>query len=93
MRPRATGRTPPARGSGESPSRAAADKAATLSHDIKQPLAAAANYISAARNVLARQTPPASAVVDEALEKAAAQIVRAAEMAARLRDMFGDADK
>jgi len=68
--------------------------AAALAHEINQPLAAAANYMSAARNILsARQ--PANDAADEALDKAAAQMVRAGQIISHLREFMarGEPDK
>jgi PAS domain S-box-containing protein len=68
--------------------------AAALAHEINQPLAAAANYMSAARNILSAQQP-ANAAAGEALDKASAQMVRAGQMISHMREFMarGEPDK
>src|SRR5574337_1128338 len=71
-----------------------ADMAAALAHEINQPLAAAANYMSAASNIMNAQQPP-NAAAHEALDKASAQIVRAGQIISHLREFMarGEPDK
>ena len=59
--------------------------ATALAHEINQPLAAASNYLFTARNLLKAdaETP---AAVDEALDKSAEQLHRAAKIIAHLRE-------
>lgn len=61
-----------------------ADFGATLAHDLNQPLAAAGNYISAARQIAGAQGA-ASPALNQAMDKAGAQIARASETLRRLR--------
>jgi phosphoglycerate-specific signal transduction histidine kinase len=62
-----------------------AEFGATLAHDLNQPLAAAGNYLSAARQIAARAQGAATPLLDPTLEKAAAQMTRASETLQRLR--------
>ena len=68
--------------------------ATSLAHELNQPLGAAANYLSAARNILNAQERPSPAA-DEALDKAAAQILRAGQIISHLREFMarGEPDK
>lgn len=61
-----------------------AEFGATLAHDLNQPLAAASNYLSAARQIAGAQGAPAPAL-ERAMDKTAAQISRASEAIQRLR--------
>jgi signal transduction histidine kinase len=61
-----------------------ADFGATLAHDLNQPLAAAGNYLSAAR-LMASAKSGAAPALDQAMDKAGAQIARASETLRRLR--------
>ena len=72
-----------------------ADMATALAHEINQPLAAASNYMSAARNILGSQREPPSAAVNEALDKASAQMMRAGQIISHLREFMarGEPDK
>src|SRR3954464_14970621 len=56
--------------------------ASVLAHELNQPLAAAANYLSAAKRLLIGDGSRATALVD----KAGQQILRACEIIQRLRD-------
>ena len=60
-----------------------ADMAVALTHEVTQPLTAAANFLSAARR-LVRRDPDAVA----ALDKAEAQMVRAGRIIGRMRDFM-----
>jgi two-component system sensor kinase FixL len=62
------------------------EMASTLAHEINQPLAAIANYLKGSRRLLDRSTDEASAKVRDAMDKAAAQAVRAGDIIRRLRD-------
>ena len=72
-----------------------ADMATALAHEINQPLAAAANYLFAVRHLLEGKAEPAGLAVDEALDKASAQMHRAGQIIAHLREFItrGEPDK
>ena len=57
--------------------------AGSLAHELNQPLTAVANYVNAAKELLARGAPPARVV--ELLEKASLQTVRAGQIVSRVR--------
>jgi two-component system sensor kinase FixL len=59
--------------------------ASALAHEINQPLAAASNYLQAAKRLGARRDPAQAELVDEALDKAAGQVERASQILRRLR--------
>ncbi len=61
-----------------------ADMAVALTHEVTQPLTAAANLVSAARRLVGGAAPDAVA----ALDKAEAQMVRAGRMIGRLREFI-----
>ena len=61
--------------------------AASLAHELKQPLAALIGYVGASQRVLAT-TPGDHVRLADQLGKAAAQAGRAGEIVARLRDFF-----
>ena len=61
-----------------------ADMAVALTHEVTQPLTAAANLVSAARRLVGGDAPDALA----ALDKAEAQMVRAGRMIGRLREFI-----
>ena len=58
-----------------------------LAHEINQPLAAALNYLSAARQILGAEAVP-NRFAAESLEKAAAQVLRAANIISHLREFM-----
>jgi signal transduction histidine kinase len=63
--------------------------AATIAHDLNQPLAAAIAYLQSARRLLAAEPAEARAPsVVESLDKAAAQLTRAGRLVADLRDFL-----
>ncbi len=72
-----------------------ADMATALAHEINQPLAAASNYLFAARHLLEAKAEPAGPAVDEALDKASTQMHRAGQIIAHLREFItrGEPDK
>jgi two-component system, chemotaxis family, CheB/CheR fusion protein len=72
-----------------------ADMATALAHELNQPLAAAANYLFTARHVLASKPGGADAAVDDSLDKASAQMHRAGQIIAHLREFMarGEPDK
>jgi two-component system sensor kinase FixL len=60
--------------------------AATLAHELNQPLTAILNYVQAARDLLENGAPAMAARVPETLAKAAAQAERAGTIIRRLRE-------
>jgi two-component system sensor kinase FixL len=60
------------------------EMAATLAHELNQPLSAISNYLNGGRRLLERESPDSRAA--EALEKASAQALRAGQIIRRLRD-------
>lgn len=68
--------------------------AAALAHELNQPLTAITNYVEAARDML-RGQPNRDSVLDEALDEAANQSLRAGQIVRRLRDFIarGDVEK
>ncbi len=65
-----------------------ADMAAALAHELNQPLAAASNYLSAARQMLGAKAEPLDPRVDEALGKASSQLMRAGQIVSHIRDFM-----
>lgn len=61
------------------------EMASTLAHELNQPLSAIANYLKGARRLLERAEPDIPTVV-EAMDKAAAQALRAGQIIHHLRD-------
>lgn len=59
--------------------------ASALAHEINQPLTAASNYLQAAKRLEARDDPTKAKQLVQALEQAAAQVERAAQILRRLR--------
>lgn len=84
--PRSAVEEPPGAGDLASPQRSFEAIAAAITHDVNQPLAAAAAYLHTARRVLAAE-PTAS--VGDTLDKAAAQLTRAGRLVKRLRSFLG----
>jgi two-component system sensor kinase FixL len=68
--------------------------AATLAHELNQPLTAVVNYFQASRRLLAGE-PPDLARLAEAVERGAEQALRAGQIIRRLRDFVarGETDK
>jgi two-component system, chemotaxis family, CheB/CheR fusion protein len=62
--------------------------ATALAHEVNQPLAAASNYVSSARHMLSGRTQPPGPALNEALEKAASQMLRAGEIISHLREFI-----
>jgi two-component system, LuxR family, sensor kinase FixL len=63
------------------------EMASTLAHELNQPLSAIANYLKGVRRLLERQGgEQQSAVVRDAVDKAAEQALRAGDIVRRLRD-------
>jgi two-component system, LuxR family, sensor kinase FixL len=62
--------------------------ATSLAHELNQPLTAVANYVEAARDLLADPNGENISIVREALDDAAKQAVRAGQIVRRLRDFI-----
>jgi two-component system sensor kinase FixL len=62
------------------------EMASTLAHELNQPLAAIANYLKGVRRLLERPDGAQSAVISDAVDKAAGQALRAGDIVRRLRD-------
>jgi two-component system sensor kinase FixL len=65
------------------------EMASALAHELNQPLAALTNYLKGARRLLDRASDKETAVIHDALDKAAAQSLRAGDIIRRLRDFVG----
>jgi two-component system sensor kinase FixL len=62
------------------------EMASTLAHELNQPLSAIANYLKGSQRLLEGVDAPQVATVRDALDKAAAQAVRAGQIIRRLRE-------
>jgi two-component system sensor kinase FixL len=62
------------------------EMASTLAHELNQPLSAIANYMKGSRRLLESGTDERSAMLRDAMDKAADQTVRAGQIIRRLRD-------
>jgi two-component system sensor kinase FixL len=62
------------------------EMASTLAHELNQPLSAIANYLKGVRRLLERHGGEQSAMMQDAMDKAAGQALRAGEIVRRLRD-------
>lgn len=62
------------------------EMASTLAHELNQPLSAIANYMKGSRRLLEGNTDERSALLREAMDKAAAQAMRAGQIIRRLRE-------
>jgi two-component system sensor kinase FixL len=60
--------------------------ASAMAHELNQPLTAVANYLEAARDLLDSADPETLAFIQEALDAAATQSIRAGQIVRRLRD-------
>ena len=60
--------------------------ASAMAHELNQPLTAVANYLEAARDLLNDADPETLAFIQEALDAAATQSIRAGQIVRRLRD-------
>jgi two-component system, LuxR family, sensor kinase FixL len=74
---------------------AAGELAATLAHELSQPLTATANSINAARRLLARNQSGANGKIGDVLAEASGQAQRARHIMRRLRDFVrrGETEK
>jgi two-component system sensor kinase FixL len=68
------------------------EMASTLAHELNQPLSAIANYMKGSRRLLEASTDDRSAMVREAMDKAAEQALRAGQVIRRLRDFVARGD-
>ena len=62
------------------------EMATTLAHELNQPLSAIANYMKGLRRLLETSSDARAGTMQEALDKAAEQAIRAGEIIRRLRD-------
>jgi two-component system sensor kinase FixL len=62
------------------------EMASTLAHELNQPLSAIANYLKGSRKLLESVPDERSAMIRDAMDKAAGQALRAGEIIRRLRD-------
>jgi two-component system sensor kinase FixL len=62
------------------------EMASTLAHELNQPLTAIANYMKGSRRLLEDSADVNAATVRDAIDKAAAQALRAGDIIRRLRD-------
>jgi len=62
------------------------EMASTLAHELNQPLSAISNYLRGSRRLLGDSSDEKSAMMRDALEKAADQATRAGQIIRRLRD-------
>jgi two-component system, LuxR family, sensor kinase FixL len=71
------------------------EMASTLAHELNQPLSAIANYMKGVRRLLERHGGEQSAMMQDAMDKAAEQALRAGEIVRRLRDFVarGEAER
>ncbi len=71
------------------------EMAATLAHELNQPLTAMMNYVQAGRRVLKSDRPDAREKIEDVLSKASAQAHRAGEIIRRLRSFVarGETEK
>jgi two-component system sensor kinase FixL len=71
------------------------EMASALAHEVNQPLAAISNYMRGSRRLLAASPDPLARRVEDALDKAAEQALRAGQIIRRLRGFVarGDAEK
>lgn len=60
--------------------------ASAMAHELNQPLTAVANYLEAARDLLDKPDPETVDMVQDALDAAATQSIRAGQIVRRLRD-------
>ena len=65
------------------------EMAATLAHELNQPLSAITNFLKGSQRLLADRTDEESTLVREALEKSTEQALRAGQIIRRLRDFVG----
>jgi two-component system, LuxR family, sensor kinase FixL len=71
------------------------EMASALAHELNQPLAAISNYMKGSRRLLAASSDPNAAKIENALDRAAEQAIRAGQIIRRLRDFVsrGESEK
>jgi two-component system, LuxR family, sensor kinase FixL len=71
------------------------EMASALAHELNQPLAAISNYMKGSRRLLSASDDPNIAKIENALDRAAEQAIRAGQIIRRLRDFFarGETEK
>lgn len=62
------------------------EMASTLAHELNQPLSAMTNYIKGIRRLVGEKSKSDFTMIEDALDKAAAQALRAGQIIGRLRD-------
>jgi two-component system, LuxR family, sensor kinase FixL len=71
------------------------EMASALAHELNQPLAAISNYMKGSRRLLAASSDPNTSKIENALDRAAEQAIRAGQIIRRLRDFVarGESEK
>jgi two-component system sensor kinase FixL len=71
------------------------EMASALAHELNQPLAAISNYMKGSRRLLADSTDPNTPKIENAMDRAAEQALRAGQIIRRLRDFVsrGESEK
>jgi two-component system sensor kinase FixL len=71
------------------------EMASALAHELNQPLAAISNYMKGSRRLLADSRDPHRSKIENALDRAAEQAIRAGQIIRRLRDFVarGESEK
>ncbi|MCA6112026.1 sensor protein FixL [Bradyrhizobium cenepequi] len=71
------------------------EMASALAHELNQPLAAISNYMKGSRRLLAASDDPNRAKIENAMDRAAEQAIRAGQIIRRLRDFVarGESEK
>jgi two-component system, LuxR family, sensor kinase FixL len=71
------------------------EMASALAHELNQPLAAISNYMNGSRRLLTASSDPNRAKIENALDRAAEQAIRAGQIIRRLRDFVarGESEK
>jgi two-component system sensor kinase FixL len=71
------------------------EMASALAHELNQPLAAISNYMKGSRRLLAASNDPNRTKIENALDRAAEQAIRAGQIIRRLRDFVarGESEK
>ncbi len=71
------------------------EMASALAHELNQPLAAISNYMKGSRKLLAGSHDPNAAKIENAMDRAAEQALRAGQIIRRLRDFVsrGESEK
>jgi two-component system sensor kinase FixL len=71
------------------------EMASALAHELNQPLAAISNYMKGSRRLLSGSPDPNAAKIENAMDRAAEQAIRAGQIIRRLRDFVsrGESEK